>query len=96
VPAEAHRLQRRVGDRDRRFFAALAGAAAIAAGIGAVAVHGAGSAAAQQCVTRHAAGALGGGTWRFCGAQALAFCRAHASEDRRLARRCASLTPDGS
>jgi hypothetical protein len=91
VPAEAHRLQRRVGDRDRWFFVALACAAAIGTGAGAVAVHGGSSRTAQRCVTRDAAGVLGGGTWRFCGEQALAFCRAHASEEPSLAAQCAKL-----
>jgi hypothetical protein len=93
VPAEAHRLQRRIGDRDRRFFAALACAAAIGTGGGAavVAVHDGGSPAGQRCVSRDAAGVLGGGTWRFCGAQASAYCKAHAQEDTDLSAQCEKL-----
>jgi len=92
VPAEAHRLQRRVGLRDRVFFAALACAAAIGAGVGAIAsTHGSRAHAAQGCVTRDAAGITGGGTWRYCGALAVAFCRVHAAEQRSLAAKCARL-----
>ena len=94
MPAEAHRLQRRVGARDRRFFAALACAAAIGTGIGAVAFsHGSDSHTALRCVTRNAAGVMGGGTWRYCGVEAVAFCRAHSTEQRSLAVQCARLRP---
>lgn len=92
MPAEAHRLQHRVGGRDRRFFAVLVCAAAVGTCAGAVvAEHGGGSSTAQQCVTRDAAGVLGGGTWRFCGAHALTYCRAHAREDAGLSAQCAKL-----
>jgi hypothetical protein len=34
---------------------------------------------------------MGGGTWRFCGADAVAFCRQHAAESSSLADRCRRL-----
>ena len=90
MPAEAKRLNRGLGVRDRRFFAAVACAAATGTSVGALAVaHG--NSPSAGCVTRDAAGVLGGGTWRYCGARAIAYCRAHAREDASLSVQCARV-----
>jgi hypothetical protein len=34
---------------------------------------------------------MGGGTWRFCGADAITFCLQHAAENSSLADRCRRL-----
>ncbi|HUZ82058.1 MAG TPA: hypothetical protein VMU73_07410 [Gaiellaceae bacterium] len=89
MPAEAARLTRRFGRRDRRFLAAVAGAGAASAAFAAFFVpHGAASTPRSGCVTLDQAGVMGGGTWRFCGADAVAFCRRHAAETSVLAERC--------
>ena len=95
MPAEAARFTRRIGRRDRRFLAALAGvgAAGIAFGAGFVA-HGGASTPRSDCVAFDQAGVMGGGTWRFCGADAVVFCRRHATESRTLADRCRRLGTD--
>jgi hypothetical protein len=92
MPAEAARLQHRVGARDRRFFAALAllGAAGTTAGVLFFA-HGGSGASSSRCLAYDAAGVMGGGTWHVCGSDATAFCRTHAGESRRLDARCAKL-----
>ena len=92
VPAEAARFTRRIGRRDRRFLATLAGreppAIAFAAGFVA---HGGTSTPRSDCVTLDQAGVMGGGTWRFCGADAVTFCLQHAAESSSLADRCRRL-----
>jgi hypothetical protein len=95
VPSEAVRFTRRIGRRDRRFLAALAAAsvAGIAFGAGFVA-HGGTSTPRSDCVTLDQAGVMGGGTWRFCGADAVAFCQQHAAESSALADRCRRLGDD--
>lgn len=98
MPAEVARLHHRVGERDRRFFAALA-LLAVAGTIAAVLLFGHNSSApgstpgATQCIAFDQAGAMGGGTWHFCGVRATAFCRAHASESAQLTATCARLDP---
>jgi hypothetical protein len=95
VPAEAARLQRRIGDRDRRFFATLALLAA-AGTIVAVLLFGYSRGAAggaTTCVAFDQPGVMGGGTWHYCGDRAAAFCRTHASESAQLTATCARLDP---
>ena len=99
MPAEVARLHHRVGDRDRRFFAALA-LLAVAGTIAAVLLFGHNSSSpgstpggATQCIAFDQPGAMGGGTWHFCGVRATAFCRAHASESAQLTATCARLDP---
>jgi hypothetical protein len=92
LPSEAARLTRPVGARDRRFFAALALLAAVGTSLGVVFFgHGGGAPAATRCLTYDQAGVLGGGTWHLCGADATAFCRAHAAQDHTLAAKCDAL-----
>jgi hypothetical protein len=93
MPAEAARLERRIGQRDRRFFAALASAAVI--GIPAIVLAGHhGSAEASHddgtCIEAAHAGVLGGGTYHYCGADAVAFCRRFAAEES-VAAKCETL-----
>jgi hypothetical protein len=94
MPAEVARLHNRIGDRDRRFFAALA-LLAVAGTIAAVllfARHGS-TPASTQCIAFDQAGAMGGGTWHFCGVRATAFCHEHAGESAQLTATCARLDP---
>jgi hypothetical protein len=92
LPSEAARLTRPVGDRDRRFFAALALLAAVGTTAGVVFFgHGGGTPGSARCLTYDQAGVLGGGTWHLCGSDAAAFCRAHATEDVTLAAKCDAL-----
>ena len=74
MPAEASRFTRRLGARDRRFFAALAcaGAAAVPA---AVLLQGGKAAPAGTCVSAVRASIMGGATYRWCGAAATARCK---------------------
>jgi hypothetical protein len=83
MPAEAARLKRQVGRRDRRFFAALACAAVVAT----PAIIFAGrhettpsSREGAACVDVAHAGVLGGGRYHYCGADAVEFCRRFAGD----------------
>ncbi len=92
MPSEAARLARPLGARDRRFFAALALAAAGGTSVGVLLFgHGGGGASSARCLTYDQAGVLGGGTWHLCGADAATFCKAHAAGDTALAAKCAAL-----
>jgi hypothetical protein len=93
MPAEAVRLKRRIGQRDRRFFAALACAAVIGTPvIVLVGRHDSGRASREDatCVEAAHAGVLGGGTYHYCGADAVAFCRRFAGDDG-VAAKCETL-----
>lgn len=98
MPAEVARLHHRIGGRDRKFFAALA-LLAVAGTIVAVLLFGRGGVApgstprSTQCIAFDQPGAMGGGTWHFCGVQATAFCHAHAGESAQLTATCARLDP---
>jgi hypothetical protein len=94
MPAEVARLHHRIGDRDRRFFAALA-LLAVAGAIAAALLFGRGGGATGStgCIAFDQAGAMGGGTWHFCGVRATAFCHEHASESAQLTATCARLDP---
>ncbi len=92
MPSEAHRFERRLRKRDWRFLAALGCAAVLGtAGAAVAATRGSDSAAAPTCVTLDQAGVMGGGTWRYCGADAVAFCAQHASQSQKLAEQCDRL-----
>ena len=78
MPAEAVRLQRRLGTRDRWFIAILAAATLI----GAIATVAAGrmggtsaTASGAGCVSVSRASWMGSATLRYCGADAVAYCR---------------------
>lgn len=67
MPAEAQRLTRPIGRRDRRLMALLAAAGVLLAGGGAAfALHTRDDASGERCVTVAAAGVMGGGDWRYC------------------------------
>ena len=89
MPAEAHRLERRLGRRDRLIIATILTVTAIAV-VGSLFVHeenpGRGS---TQCVTYNDAGVMGGGTWRLCGTDAIRFCKQQPKVN--AAARCATL-----
>jgi hypothetical protein len=92
MPAEAARLNRRIGQRDRRFLAALAGAGAASAAFAVFFVlQGTAAPTRSDCITFEQAGVMGGGTWRFCGADAISYCRRHSAESTTLADRCRVL-----
>jgi hypothetical protein len=92
VPAEVQRLERRLRKRDVRFLAALGCAGLVAAVGGALASSGGSHTdTAQTCVTVPAAGVMGGGEWRYCNADAVAYCKQHAAESSSLAEQCDRL-----
>jgi len=93
MPAEAARLERKVGRRDLRFLAALACAAVVGAPVAVlIARHDSKPEprTGAACIDAPHAGVLGGGAYHFCGAQAVAFCRRFASEDS-VAAKCEEL-----
>jgi len=93
MPAEAARLQRRIGRRDRRFFAVLACAAAIAAPAIALAARHDSAPASHvdaSCIDVPHAGVLGGGAYHYCGADAIEFCRRFAADDA-VSAKCDAL-----
>lgn len=91
MPAEVERLQRGLGRRDRRFLAALFLAGLVLAPAAAVLHHGGrASRIDAPCVAVAHAGVLGGGTYRYCGAAAVSFCRRFAGDEGAVAA-CARL-----
>lgn len=83
MPAEAARLKRQVGRRDRRFFAALACVAAVATPAIILAGRHETTPSSREgaaCIDVAHAGVLGGGTYHYCGADAVAFCRRFAGD----------------
>jgi hypothetical protein len=77
MPAEANRLARPVGRRDRRFIAAVTAAGVLACGIGGAYAATQHSTASSGCIAVPAAGVMGGGDWHYCGSNALRYCRTH-------------------
>ena len=77
MPAEAVRLQRRLGARDRWFIALLVGATLIGTlatmVVGRVGADG--GTAGASCVEVSRASWMGSATIRYCGAEAEAYCR---------------------
>ena len=83
MPAEAARLKRQVGRRDRRFFAALACAAVVATPAIILAGRHETTPSSREgaaCIDVAHAGVLGGGTYHYCGADAVEFCRRFAGD----------------
>jgi hypothetical protein len=70
MPAEAARLTRPIGRRDRRLMAVLAAAGVLLASGGAAfaTLHSGHGTAEERCVVVPAAGVMGGGDWHYCGA----------------------------
>ncbi len=92
MPAESERFQRRIGARDRWFLGLLACALLLCA-VGAFLLVGDGSSsrADARCVSTLRPGFMGGATYKYCGKDAVAFCRRSAGGDRQLASQCARL-----
>jgi len=89
VPAEAHRLGRRITRRDGWFIGMLVLVALVAAAAGIVlSAPGPSAAARAGCVTTLRASIMGGATTRYCGADAVSACRELAPDDAQLAARC--------
>jgi peptidoglycan/LPS O-acetylase OafA/YrhL len=88
MPAEAARLGRAVGSRDRRLIAAAA-CAVLAAGPVALMVGGhPHRSPTVRCVSTLRAGFMGGATATYCGAEAATACHSLAKSDHRLAAAC--------
>lgn len=93
MPAEAARLYRRLGSRDRWFMlVVLLATAAVVVGI---LIDGQGSStrSATRCVGVKSAGFMGGILTEYCGAQATALCRSDAGRKSDLPEQCARLVP---
>jgi hypothetical protein len=91
VPAEAQRLERRLGRRDRLIIATILTATGIAVA-GALFVHEENPhPSSAHCITYDDAGVMGGGTWHLCGRAAVAFCRRQVGDMTGLADECARL-----
>jgi hypothetical protein len=91
MPAEAIRLQRRLGTRDRWFIALLL-LAVLLGSASAVAVSRLSSSDASAdagCVSITRASWMGAATFRACGAEAVTFCRTSARGDEEIAAKCA-------
>jgi hypothetical protein len=80
MPAESERLRRRVRPRDRWFLGVVAATAVAAAPAAALlSRHETATGRDSSCVTTIRAGFMGGETHAYCGADAVAFCRAQAA-----------------
>jgi hypothetical protein len=88
VPAEAIRLQRRLGARDR-WFIALVTFALLAGAVSALVVSREGGRSTAEgdarCVAVVRASWMGGATFRHCGADAVTFCRRPGQDAESLA-----------
>jgi hypothetical protein len=94
MPAEASRLQRRIQRRDRWFFAVLACAAAIGTPAAVLlSRHGPAheSGPSARCIETDHAGVMGGGTYRYCGADVVQFCRQFGPSEEAIATKCDEL-----
>lgn len=92
MPAESERLQRRITQRDRRFLALLAVLAFVGTPSAALLLRdGWHPRTDARCVTTVRASIMGAGTYKYCGANAVAACRQFASDDKGLASRCEEL-----
>ena len=90
MPAEAIRLQRRLGARDRWFLILLAIAvlAGTAAALAVERFSSSGASADAGCVSVTRASWMGAATFKACGADAAAFCRRSADGDEEIAVKC--------
>jgi hypothetical protein len=90
MPAEAIRLQRRLGARDRWFLTLLVLAVLVGSAV-AVAIGRSGSSDASAdagCVSIMRASWMGGATFKACGANAVSFCRQSARGDKEINAKC--------
>jgi hypothetical protein len=93
MPAEVERLQRRIGPRDRWFLGLFLAAALVGTPAG-VLLGSSGSPSsptAESCITTVRASVMGGATFRYCGPDAAAFCRASGAGDKSVAAKCGAL-----
>jgi hypothetical protein len=89
VPAESQRLLRRISARDRWFLAVLVGAALVGTPAAVLlAQHDPSPNTGARCVSTTRAGIMGAGTYKYCGADAIPFCRQFASGDDDLTAQC--------
>src|SRR5579871_4928249 len=93
MPAEAHRLTRVPGRRDRLVVAAVSVGAAVAAAVGVATAEldRRAPAAANGCVSFAEAGVLGGGAWHVCGVDAVRLCTSRPRSTPALRQQCARL-----
>lgn len=90
MAAESERLRRRLGRRDRWFLLLVAAAALVAIAVGLVAA-GHGPRSRTDCVAFSHPNFTGGATYRYCGRQALAFCRHTPAPSPALVAQCARI-----
>jgi hypothetical protein len=89
MPAEAIRLQRRLGARDRWFIALLALAVVIGSASALVVSHERDASRADaRCIEFIRASWMGGATFTYCGDEAAAFCRQAGSSEAEIAAEC--------
>ena len=89
MPAEAIRLQRRLGARDRWFIGLLALAMLIGTASALVISHERGSSSdGARSVEYIRASWMGGATFTYCGDEAAAYCRQAANSDAEIAAEC--------
>ena len=92
MPAESERLQRRITRRDRWFLALLALLALIGTPSALLLrLHDSHPNTNVRCVTTIRASIIGGATYKYCGADAVAACRQFATEDKAFAAQCEQL-----
>jgi len=92
VPAESERLQRRITRRDRWFLTLLALLALIGTPSAVLLrSHDSHPSTDAGCVTTIRASIIGGATYKYCGADAVAACRQFATEDKAFAAQCEQL-----
>jgi hypothetical protein len=92
VPTESERLRRRISGRDRWFLVLIAVAALVGTPSAVLmAQHGSHPGADPNCVTVLRASIMGGATYKYCGANAIAACKQFAANDKGVAARCEQL-----
>ncbi len=92
MPAESERLQRRITRRDRWFLTLLALLALIGTPSAVLLrSHDSHPSTDAGCVTTIRASIIGGATYKYCGADAVAACRQFATEDKAFAAQCEQL-----
>src|SRR5713226_8844131 len=85
VPAESERLQQRITRRDRWFLTLLALLALIGTPSAVLLLpHASRPSTNPGCVTTMRASIIGGATYKYCGADAVAACQQFATEDKGL------------
>ena len=91
MPAEAQRLRRKIGRRDRVLITVALAGSVVVLGTAAAAAELNKPESKANCVTYDQAGVMGGGTWRLCGASAAALCAERSNRSRRIRAQCNRL-----